>query len=258
MDRFRTLPWTNGQQEWEIIESKSKGAETIPMFMYFITHDLIQYHFTDLVVVCPSHTASFHSAGQHGVYHWLHLYCCHELCRMPKIIDRCLNINLTAPVQASIVLANIVSAIGCITIIVMSSAKCPRLLIDAWTSVWQHQCKRVSLYVCRVDSRFAPSQRETALLCNDVSHWLGASLESALYMLCLVCCCQGGEPDISTVAKMVLNDWQRGKIPFFVKPPGCDVSNATSWLVSTGFCDLWAPIQYKNVVLPVYEMPLWR
>jgi nuclear GTP-binding protein len=30
---------------------------------------------------------------------------------------------------------------------------------------------------------------------------------------------KGGEPDISTVAKMVLNDWQRGKLPFFVKPP---------------------------------------
>ena len=32
----------------------------------------------------------------------------------------------------------------------------------------------------RADSRFTPSQWETALLCNDVSHWLGASLESAL------------------------------------------------------------------------------
>ena len=32
----------------------------------------------------------------------------------------------------------------------------------------------------RVDSRFAPSQWEMALLCNDISHWLGASLESAL------------------------------------------------------------------------------
>ena len=30
------------------------------------------------------------------------------------------------------------------------------------------------------DSRFAPSQWETALLCNDVSHWLSANLESAL------------------------------------------------------------------------------
>ena len=34
--------------------------------------------------------------------------------------------------------------------------------------------------VGRVDSRFAPSEWETALLCNDVSHRLGASLESAL------------------------------------------------------------------------------
>ena len=32
----------------------------------------------------------------------------------------------------------------------------------------------------RADSRFAPSQWETALLCNAVSHWLGTSLESAL------------------------------------------------------------------------------
>ena len=32
----------------------------------------------------------------------------------------------------------------------------------------------------RSDSRFAPSQRETALLCNDVFRWVGASLESVL------------------------------------------------------------------------------
>jgi nuclear GTP-binding protein len=30
---------------------------------------------------------------------------------------------------------------------------------------------------------------------------------------------KGGQPDISTVARMVLNDWQRGKIPFYVRPP---------------------------------------
>ena len=28
-----------------------------------------------------------------------------------------------------------------------------------------------------------------------------------------------GEPDVATVAKMMLNDWIRGKIPFFVPPP---------------------------------------
>ncbi|KAL7874512.1 hypothetical protein SRHO_G00054820 [Serrasalmus rhombeus] len=34
---------------------------------------------------------------------------------------------------------------------------------------------------------------------------------------------KGGEPDLSTVSKMVLNDWQRGRIPFFVKPPGFEM-----------------------------------
>ncbi|XP_010883674.2 nucleolar GTP-binding protein 2 [Esox lucius] len=33
---------------------------------------------------------------------------------------------------------------------------------------------------------------------------------------------KGGEPDLPCVSKMVLNDWQRGRIPFFVKPPGPD------------------------------------
>ncbi|XP_015191845.1 PREDICTED: nucleolar GTP-binding protein 2 [Polistes dominula] len=29
-----------------------------------------------------------------------------------------------------------------------------------------------------------------------------------------------GEPDITITARMVLNDWQRGKLPFYVAPPG--------------------------------------
>lgn len=32
---------------------------------------------------------------------------------------------------------------------------------------------------------------------------------------------RGGEPDFKTAAKMVLNDFQRGKLPFYVLPPGC-------------------------------------
>ena len=40
--------------------------------------------------------------------------------------------------------------------------------------------KRSTLGIIRSDSRLAPSQWETALLCNDVSHWLSASLEPAL------------------------------------------------------------------------------
>jgi len=32
---------------------------------------------------------------------------------------------------------------------------------------------------------------------------------------------KGGEPDINAVSKMVLNDWTRGKLPYFTPPPGC-------------------------------------
>ena len=42
---------------------------------------------------------------------------------------------------------------------------------------------RIWVNINRADSRLALSQWETALLCNDVSHWLGANLESALYSL---------------------------------------------------------------------------
>ncbi|KAM1002351.1 nuclear/nucleolar GTPase 2-like [Malus sylvestris] len=35
---------------------------------------------------------------------------------------------------------------------------------------------------------------------------------------------KGGEPDLMTAAKMVLHDWQRGKIPFFVPPPKSESS----------------------------------
>lgn len=34
---------------------------------------------------------------------------------------------------------------------------------------------------------------------------------------------KGGEPDVNTVAKMMLNDWQRGKLPFYVAPEGFEV-----------------------------------
>ncbi|KAG0250603.1 GTPase required for pre-60S ribosomal subunit nuclear export and maturation [Actinomortierella ambigua] len=33
---------------------------------------------------------------------------------------------------------------------------------------------------------------------------------------------KGGEPDLSSVAKMVLNDWLRGKIPYYTAPPEGD------------------------------------
>ena len=42
----------------------------------------------------------------------------------------------------------------------------------------------------RADSMLAPSQWETSLQSNAVSHWLGANLESALYFIVLVALCR--------------------------------------------------------------------
>lgn len=39
---------------------------------------------------------------------------------------------------------------------------------------------------------------------------------------------KGGEPDVTAVAKMILNDWQRGKIPFYVAPEGFEVPHQKS------------------------------
>ena len=57
--------------------------------------------------------------------------------------------------------------------------------LDAWKneSLCAELCVRACDMQCaarivfRADSRFAPRQWETALLCNDVSHWLGTSLK---------------------------------------------------------------------------------
>ena len=54
---------------------------------------------------------------------------------------------------------------------------------------------KYALHIDKADLRFAPNQWETALLCNNFSHWLGASLESALYQddvmtwTCFLHCC---------------------------------------------------------------------
>ena len=53
--------------------------------------------------------------------------------------------------------------------------------------------------ISQADSRFVPRQWETVLLCNNFSHWLGASLESALYhdtqtFYALMTLCHGNPP----------------------------------------------------------------
>ena len=51
-----------------------------------------------------------------------------------------------------------------------------------WYKSWHIRACMVT-HICRAEFRFGRSQWGTALLCNDVSRWLGASLESALYIL---------------------------------------------------------------------------
>ena len=51
-----------------------------------------------------------------------------------------------------------------------------RISCHASLDYYQHEC--------RADSRFVTSQWETALLCNDVSHWLGANLALWLVWKC--------------------------------------------------------------------------
>ena len=54
------------------------------------------------------------------------------------------------------------------------------ILLYMGSCAYHHASSWVGPPAHRADSRFVPSQWETALLCNDVSHWLGTILESAL------------------------------------------------------------------------------
>ena len=56
---------------------------------------------------------------------------------------------------------------------------------------------------------------------------------------------RGGEPDLDTAAKMVLNDWIRGKIPFFVPPPLPPTSDADA-----------AEPRVRGVEQPIQQIPV--
>ena len=78
--------------------------------------------------------------------------------------------------------------------------------------------------IFKAGSRFAPSQWETALPCNDVSHWLGASLESALILDCfkmaLNCTCIWCWNSLQNKCRTTDPDRQNlgrsGKLSFFI------------------------------------------
>eukprot|EP01119_Soliformovum_irregulare_P003334 TRINITY_DN1374_c0_g1_i1.p1 TRINITY_DN1374_c0_g1~~TRINITY_DN1374_c0_g1_i1.p1 ORF type:complete len:713 (+),score=275.57 TRINITY_DN1374_c0_g1_i1:307-2139(+) len=72
---------------------------------------------------------------------------------------------------------------------------------------------------------------------------------------------KGGEPDLNTCAKMVLHDWQRGKIPYFVCPPFLDDNTAAASSephneelgVTQIFSNIQVENEYKSEPAPVPE-----
>ena len=99
----------------------------------------------------------------------------------------------------------------------------------------------------RAESRFAPNQWETALHCNDVSHWLGASLESALH----------GYPKVTL---KVMNDWFTSLLFHIYWPSHAwnkaisnfDLENSKPWsrVWSTG--KITSLAHYPTDLLPFY------
>lgn len=45
---------------------------------------------------------------------------------------------------------------------------------------------------------------------------------------------KGGEPDWNTAAKIVLNDFQRGRLPYYVFPPGCELQDVREDCLNKG------------------------
>ena len=72
-----------------------------------------------------------------------------------------------------------------------SAMKLQQVMFLYFTNVASTSTWIVVIDVFRADSRFALSHWATALLCNDVSRWLGANLESALMLYMFVCVCFG-------------------------------------------------------------------
>lgn len=63
---------------------------------------------------------------------------------------------------------------------------------------------------------------------------------------------KGGEPDLDTCAKMVLNDWMRGKIPYFVDPPYVDAKGKAK--AAEPLVELEGKKTVKGVTQPIREI----
>uniref|UniRef100_A0A915K5W3 Nucleolar GTP-binding protein 2 n=1 Tax=Romanomermis culicivorax TaxID=13658 RepID=A0A915K5W3_ROMCU len=79
-------------------------------------------------------------------------------------------------------------------------------------------------------------KREYIIKTYQILDWL--DVEDFLTKLAQRCgrLLKGGEPDLSTTAKMILNDFQRGRLPYFVPPAGC-LKEVTDQVVQEKWCE---------------------
>ncbi|KAE8723502.1 Nuclear/nucleolar GTPase 2 [Hibiscus syriacus] len=84
--------------------------------------------------------------------------------------------------------------------------------IPGETNVWQHITVTKRIYL--IDCAGVVYQEDE----NDFLLQLCQSTGKLL---------KGGEPDLTTGAKMILHEWQRGRIPFFVPPPKQEVGDSS-------------------------------
>lgn len=52
---------------------------------------------------------------------------------------------------------------------------------------------------------------------------------------------KGGEADVRTVSLKILQDWQRGRLPYFAEPPEAPVSNKTAEQEILAVCSQHVP-----------------
>ena len=133
------------------------------------------------------------SSSHHWIRYWLVTWMvpCHYLNQCWNIVNwtlrnklqRNFNQNLYIFIQENAFenVDNFVLASTCLSCISMGQELMTEPADALVPTVSGHQQTTCTF---RADSRFAPSQWETVLLCNNVSHWLGASLESALWLQC--------------------------------------------------------------------------
>lgn len=57
----------------------------------------------------------------------------------------------------------------------------------------------------------------------------------------------GGAHDLELAAKMMINDWNRGKIPFYVNPPEIDESDTSTRFVEGGFSEEFDIAKFMEV-----------